>query len=90
MITCKINIYHIRPVLVIFQIKITDFTSQKIKNMLLTTISETSNNTNSLDGDNSYNGEMFDKEDIALFNSDDYEEESEYEEEDNALTLQDG
>ena len=58
--------------------------------MLLTTISETSNNTNSLDGDNSYNGEMFDKEDIALFNSDDYEEESEYEEEDNALTLQDG
>ena len=58
--------------------------------MLLTTISETSNNTNSLDGDNSYNGEMFDKEDTALFNSDDYEEESEYEEEDNALTLQDG
>ena len=58
--------------------------------MLLTTISETSNNTNSLDGDNSYNGEMFDKEDIALFNSDDYEEESEYEEEDNAVTLQDG
>ena len=58
--------------------------------MLLTTISATSNNTNSLDGDNSYNGEMFDKEDIALFNSDDYEEESEYEEEDNALTLQDG
>ena len=58
--------------------------------MLLTTISETSNNTNSLDGDNSYNSDMFDKEDIALLNSDDYEEESEYEEEDNALTLQDG
>ena len=58
--------------------------------MLLTTISETPNNTNSLDGDNSYNSDMFDKEDIALFNSDDYGEESEYEEEDNALTLQDG
>ena len=39
------------------------------KNMLLTTISETSNNTNSLDGDNSYNDDMFDKEDIALFDS---------------------
>ena len=58
--------------------------------MLLTTISETSNNTNSLDGDNSFNSYTFDKEDIALFNPDDYEEEPEYEEEDNALTQQDG
>ena len=58
--------------------------------MLLTTISETSNNTNSLDGDNSFNSDMFDKEDVALFDPDDYEEDSEYEEEDNALTLQDG
>ena len=39
---------------------------------------------------NSFNSDMFDKEDIALFNPDDYEEEPEYEEEDNALTLQDG
>ena len=58
--------------------------------MLLTTISESSNNTNSLDADNSFNSDTFDKEDIALFNPDDYEEEPEYEEEDNALTLQDG
>ena len=58
--------------------------------MLLTTISETSNNTNSLDGDNSFNSNTFDKEDIALFKPDDYEEEPEYEEEDNGLTLQEG
>ena len=58
--------------------------------MLLTTISEVSNNTNSLDTDDSFNTVTFDKEDIALFDPDDYEEELEYEEEDNALTLQDG
>ena len=58
--------------------------------MLLTTISEVSNNTNSLDADKSFNFDTFDKEDIALFDPDDYEEELEYEEEDNALTLQDG
>jgi len=58
--------------------------------MLLTTISETSNNTNSLDVDNFFNSDTFDKEDVALFDPDDYEEDSEYEEEDNALTLQDG
>ena len=58
--------------------------------MLLTTISETLNDTNSLYGDNSFNSDTFDKEDIALFNPDDYEEEPEYEEEDNGLTLQEG
>ena len=58
--------------------------------MLLTTISEVSNNTNLLDTDDSFNTDTFDKEDIALFDPDDYEEELEYEEEDNALILQDG
>ena len=82
--------------ILIYQIGVIDISNKHYwfyflnKNMLLTTISETSNNTNSLDGDNSYNTDVFDKEDIALFNPDDYEEEPEYEEEDNALTLQDG
>ena len=82
--------------ILIYQIGVIDISNKHYrfyflnKNMLLTTISETSNNTNSVDGDISFNSDMFDKEDIALFNPDDYEEEPEYEEEDNALTLQDG